>query len=169
MLKTSSTKSAKPRKSGVGVGGDNRAGCGQSEIDGSRMDNVEVDGGEIEVDKVVKKVQNSSKSKKTIRSLDFFTPGAKLAFTKLRQAFIKALILYHFDPEYHIRIETDVSGYTIGGVLSQLTSNNLGQWHPVAFFSRKIIPAETRYETHNDELLAIVEAFKTWRHYLKGS
>ena len=39
--------------------------------------------------------------------------------------------------------------------------------HPVAYFSRKMIPAETQYNTHNGELLAIVEAFKTWRHYLK--
>ena len=31
-----------------------------------------------------------------------------------------------------------------------------------------MIPVETRYETHNEELLAIVEAFKTWRHYLYG-
>ena len=31
-----------------------------------------------------------------------------------------------------------------------------------------MIPAETRYKTHNNELLAIVEAFKTWRHYLEG-
>ena len=31
-----------------------------------------------------------------------------------------------------------------------------------------MIPAETRYETHDAELLAIVEAFKTWRHYLEG-
>ena len=31
-----------------------------------------------------------------------------------------------------------------------------------------MIPAETWYETHNGELLAIVEAFKTWRHYLEG-
>ena len=31
-----------------------------------------------------------------------------------------------------------------------------------------MILAETRYETYNGELLAIVEAFKTWRHYLKG-
>ena len=31
-----------------------------------------------------------------------------------------------------------------------------------------MIPAETRYETHDGELLAIVEAFKTWRHYLEG-
>ena len=31
-----------------------------------------------------------------------------------------------------------------------------------------MIPAETRYKTHNGELLAIVEAFKTWRNYLEG-
>ena len=89
-------------------------------------------------------------------------------FTKLRQAFLKAPILYHFDPEYHIRIETDISGYTIGGVLSQLTSDDLCRWYPVAFFSQKMIPAETRYETHDGKFLAIVETFKTWRHYLEG-
>ena len=31
-----------------------------------------------------------------------------------------------------------------------------------------MILAETQYETHDSELLAIVKAFKTWRHYLKG-
>ncbi len=31
-----------------------------------------------------------------------------------------------------------------------------------------MIPAETRYKTHNQELLAIVKAFKTWRHNLEG-
>ena len=31
-----------------------------------------------------------------------------------------------------------------------------------------MIPAETQYKTHNAELLAIVKAFKTWRHYLEG-
>ena len=87
----------------------------------------------------------------------------------MRQAFLKAPILYHFDPDCHIRIETDASGYAIGGVLNQLTSDDLGRWHLVAFFSRKMIPVETRYETHDGEFLAIVEAFKTWRHYLEGS
>ena len=31
-----------------------------------------------------------------------------------------------------------------------------------------MIPAETRYETHNGKLLAILKAFKTWHHYLEG-
>ena len=49
-----------------------------------------------------------------------------------------------------------------------VTKIDLGQWYPVAFFSRKMIPTETRYKTHNGELLAIIEAFKTWHHYLEG-
>ena len=50
---------------------------------------------------------------------------------------------------------------------SILTKFDFGQWHPVAYFSRKIIPAEIRYKTYDAKLLAIVEAFKTWCHYLK--
>ena len=40
-------------------------------------------------------------------------------------AFTKAPILRHFDPKCHIRIETDGLGYVIGGVLNQLTLDNL--------------------------------------------
>ena len=121
--------------------------------------------------------------------IDFLTSEARAAFIRLLKVFTEAPILHHFDREYNIRIDTDASGYAIGGVHSQLTSDlsdsdhmtsensnpdpkffksELGQWHPVAFFSRKMIPTETQSETHNQELLAIVEAFKTWRHYLKG-
>ena len=48
----------------------------------------------------------------------FLTLEARLAFTQLRQAFVKAPIFYHFNPESHIRIETDVSDYAISGVLN---------------------------------------------------
>ena len=108
----------------------------------------------------------------------FFIPEARLTFIRLRQAFPEAPILHYFDSESHIWIETDVSGYVIRSVLSQLfsgarpdevvTKSNLGQWHPVAFFSKKMISAETRHKTYDGKLLAIVEVFKTWRHYLKG-
>ncbi len=98
----------------------------------------------------------------------FLTLEARKAFTKLKQAFVEAPILNHFDPEHHIQIETDASGYAIDRIFSQLTLDDLGQWHPVAFFSRKMIPVDTWYETHDGELLTIIEAFKTWRHYLEG-
>ena len=41
--------------------------------------------------------------------------------------------------------------------------------YPVAFHSRKLQPAEINYDTHDKELLAIVDSFKVWRRYLEGS
>ena len=48
------------------------------------------------------KSKNLAGSKKTVGFLDFLTLGAKLAFTKLKQIFLKVLILHHFDLEYYI-------------------------------------------------------------------
>ena len=31
-----------------------------------------------------------------------------------------------------------------------------------------MIPIQTWYKTYNNKLLAIIETFKTWQHYLKG-
>ena len=62
-----------------------------------------------------------SPSKNSNGATSYLALNARQAFTQLRHAFSKAPILYHFDPKCHIRIETDVSGYAIGGVLSQLT------------------------------------------------
>ena len=59
------------------------------------------------------------------KELTFLTPGAKEAFKQLRQAFTKAPILRHFVSECYIRIKIDTLGYTIEGVLIQLTSDNL--------------------------------------------
>ena len=70
----------------------------------------------------------------------------------------------------------------MGGIFSQMTLNKwsssymthedtdfkIGQWHLVFFFFRKMILMETWYKTHNGKLLAIVKAFKTWRHYFKS-
>ena len=66
----------------------------------------------------------------------FLTPEAKLAFSQLRQTFIEAPILHHFNPERYIRIETDASDNAISGILSQLIPET-GQWHLVAFFLGK--------------------------------
>ena len=74
-------------------------------------------------------VVNSSKNEKSrnltcvpnigaTEELNFLTPNAKKVFNHLRLAFIKAPILQHFNLERDIRIETDVSGYAIGVVLS---------------------------------------------------
>ena len=99
-------------------------GSSRARYNGNKLNKTKIDSIEVENNKVRKKVQKPSKSKKMIR-LDFLTPEAKLAFTKLRQAFVKASILHYFDPECSIQIEMDISGYTIGGIFSQLTLDNL--------------------------------------------
>ncbi len=98
----------------------------------------------------------------------FFTPGAKKVFIKLKQVFVEAPIQNYFDLEHHIQIETDISDHAIGRTLNQLTLDDSSWWHPVVFFFRKMIPAETQYETHNGKFMAIIEVLKMWRHYLEG-
>ncbi len=117
------------------------------------------------------KTKKSDFARANYSEMDFFISEAKKTFIYLWKAFSEALILRHFDPERHIRIETNTLRYAISGVLSQMISDHLdqlssdyvthknldpisskseiGQWHSIAFFSQKMIPAETWYETHN--------------------
>jgi hypothetical protein len=92
---------------------------------------------------------------------------AQEAFDELKRRFTTAPVLRHFDPDLSIRLHTDASSFAISGILSQLHPDS--QWHPVAFFSRKCIPAECNYGIPDLEMLAIVESMRHWRHYLEGS
>ena len=80
-------------------------------------------------------IKKSLCSKNLNKATSYLTPNTRQTFTQLRQAFIKAPIIRHFDPKCHIQIKTNASGYVIGRVLSQLT--DLGQWYPVAYYSQK--------------------------------
>ena len=74
--------------------------------------------------------------------------------------------LRHFDPALPTVMETDASDFAIGALLSQQVE---GRLHPVAFNSRKMDKAEINYEIHDNEMLAVVSAFKEWRRYLEGA
>jgi hypothetical protein len=89
------------------------------------------------------------------------------AFKSLKAAFLKPPLLAHFDHALQTRIETDASVFALGAILSQKGADS--HWHPVAFHSRKFKGTELNYSTHDQELLAIVEACKIWRHFLHGS
>ena len=68
------------------------------------------------------KSRNSPNINATEAGPSFLTANAEKAFHCLWLAFTKALILQLFDWEYHIWIKTDVSGYAICHMLSQLAS-----------------------------------------------
>ena len=96
------------------------------------------------------------------------------AFDELKTTFTSTPMLIHFDLDKAIRIEIDALGFAIVGILSQPMTRQEGSWtittwHPVAFFSKKMDPAECNYETHDQELLAIVKTFNYQYYYLEGS
>lgn len=64
-------------------------------------------------------------------------------------------------------METDASDNIVAAILSQLSPED-GLWHPVAYLSRSMTPAEQNYEIHDKELLAIIVALNEWRAELEG-
>ncbi|MBW0497008.1 hypothetical protein O181_036723 [Austropuccinia psidii MF-1] len=78
-------------------------------------------------------------------------------FQIIIEAFTTAPILAHFNPSLPTIVETDASDYALGAVMSQV--NDSGK-NPIAFDSRKLLPAELNYEIHDKELLGIVWALK---------
>ncbi len=88
------------------------------------------------------------------------------AFNKLKDSFKSAGLLRHADPNKPFIVEADSSNFAIGSVLLQEFDGCL---HPVSFHSRALTNAERNYPIYDKELLAIKEAFLTWRHHLEGA
>ena len=90
---------------------------------------------------------------------------AQAAFNATKDALAKASLLSYPTTDAPTCLMTDASDTGVGAVLQQHFN---GTWHPIAFFSKKMSPAETRYSTFDRELLAVYLAIKHFRHYLEG-
>jgi hypothetical protein len=64
------------------------------------------------------------------------------------------------------RLATDASHIAFGAVLSQI--NEQGEEHPIGFYSKKLTPAERKWDIWELELAAMVWATTLCRHYLRG-
>jgi len=96
-----------------------------------------------------------------------WSAAAQEAFEELKSRLMSGPILRHYDHTKACVIEPDASDYALGAICSQYGEDGL--LHPVAYYSRKLLPAEMNYQIYDKELLAIVCAFKHWRHYLEFS
>ena len=94
-----------------------------------------------------------------------WTDDHTLAFETLKTKLTTAPVLQPYNPHTRPVLVTDASKFALGATLMQDSGNGL---KPVAFYSRKFIPAEINYTTREQELLAIRDALKVWRHYLTG-
>ena len=87
------------------------------------------------------------------------------AFNDIKQAMTDASLLSYPKPDAPTNIMTDASNTAVGAVLQQHINDT---WTPIAFFSRTLKPAETRYSTFDRELLAVYLAIKHFRHFIEG-
>ena len=79
-----------------------------------------------------------------------WTDSALTAFTTAKEALAEASLLFHPAPDAPTNIMTDASDTAVGVILQQYIT---GDWHPIAYFSKKLKSAETRYSTFDRELL----------------
>ena len=74
------------------------------------------------------------------------------AFTSLKKLLCTSPVLWSPDFSKPFVLQTDASDRGVGAILSQLDEN--GCDHPIAYFSRKLLPREERYATIEKECLA---------------
>lgn len=84
----------------------------------------------------------------------------------MKKLFTTAPILSVFDPEKTTIVETDSSGWCVGGTLLQ--EGDDGLLRPCAYFSKKNNPAECNYEIYDKEMLAIVRCLQEWDAELRS-
>lgn len=82
-------------------------------------------------------------------------------FDTMKRVISKQVLLSYPDFNAPFVIYTDASKTQLGGVITQDNK-------PLAFYSRKLNPAQTRYTTTERELLSIVETLKEYRTILLG-
>ena len=89
------------------------------------------------------------------------------AFNKLKEALTSAPVLWSPDFKKSFLLQTDASELGVGGVLSQCDEE--GRDHPIAYYSRKLLPRERNYATIEKECLAIKLSIEHFQVYLMGN
>jgi len=77
------------------------------------------------------------------------------AFKELKDQLVSSLILYYYDPDLKLMLETDASNRVVVRVLLQLYLDS--EWYPITFFLKTIALAKCNYKVHNKEMLAIIQ------------
>jgi hypothetical protein len=88
-------------------------------------------------------------------------PEQQEAFDTMKKIISREVLLAYPDFNDEFVIHMDASHTQLGAVISQT-------WKPIAFYSRKLKPEQTRYTTTERELLSIVETLKEFCNILLG-
>jgi hypothetical protein len=92
----------------------------------------------------------------------------QMTIRSIQNALSTAPVLSFFDPSRpETHVYSDASNFAIGGWISQIDSDN--HTHIICYWSRKLIPAETRYTVHEREFLGLHDIIAKFRMYLHGN
>ena len=83
------------------------------------------------------------------------------SFDEMKKLVVRETLLTYPDFNKTFEIQTDASDLQLGACIMQ-------EGKPIAFYSRKLNPAQTRYTVTEKELLSIVETLKEFRNILLG-
>ena len=97
-----------------------------------------------------------------------WTDDCQKAFETLKESLSEHTLLCHYQPEYETEIVVDASLTGLGAVMVQRNQTS-DPFHVVAYKSRALKDAETRYSTTEREALAIRWGVKKLRHLLLGA
>ena len=98
-----------------------------------------------------------------------WTDVHSIDFCKIIDALCKeGKILRYYRPELELFIETDASGKGIGMALLQSEKNERSSLYPIAFGSKTLTSAETRYANIERELLGMVGALEKFHYFTFG-
>lgn len=89
------------------------------------------------------------------------------AFDDLKHRLCSEPVLAMYDVRCRHEVHTDASCVGLAGVLMQENVDDK-LLHPVMYFSRHCTPAESKYASHELEVLAIVESLERFRMYVMG-
>ncbi|GBM02974.1 Retrovirus-related Pol polyprotein from transposon 412, partial [Araneus ventricosus] len=104
-------------------------------------------------------------AKKNDTRLTNWTEEAKLAFESCKNSLVISTLLVYPSPDARLSLTCDASDRALGSVLIQEEN---GQWKSLAFFSRKLTPAEQRYSVYDRELLAVYASVRHFSCMLEG-
>jgi hypothetical protein len=90
----------------------------------------------------------------------------QMAFKTLKNLFTSYPVLRNPDQEKKFILTTDASAFAVGATLQQDFKDGR---HPVAYFSKSLLPAERNYDIYDRELLSIIYAIKAYRYLLLGT
>ena len=89
-----------------------------------------------------------------------WTAEQSRAFNQIKKEMARKILLIYPDFKKTFHLYTDASDFQLGSVLTQDD--------PIAFYSRKLNPAQRNYTVMKKELLSIIESLEHFRNMLIG-